>query len=67
MERESTLPNGDLQEICERVKERATGEGGMLRTLRKLYSESIRKARLVENDRVAQKHYRKLYGTGDLP
>lgn len=52
--------------MMERESERGTGESGVLRTLWDLYFEGVRKARIVENDRVAQKHYRKLYGTGDL-
>jgi hypothetical protein len=56
-----------LQAIGAGVEERATRAGAALRTFRNCYSEAIRQARLVDNNRHAQKHYRKLYLAGDLP
>lgn len=66
MDRESKRVSGGLQAICAGMKERAAHAGVALRTLRKCYSEAMRQARLVENDRLAQKHYLKFYIAGDL-
>lgn len=67
MDRVSKRLSSGLQAICAGMQVRATRAGVVLRTFRNCYSEAIRQARLVDNDRLAQKHYRKLYGAGDLP
>ena len=51
---------GGLQAIWAGVRERTACAGIALRTLRHCYAESIRQARLVDNDRFAQRNPRKL-------
>jgi hypothetical protein len=48
------------------MKERTMHAGSVVRTFQNCCSEAIQQARLVDNDRFAQKHYHKLFVVGDL-
>lgn len=59
-------PAADQRDSSPGKRDLLTRTGAELKTFRKSFSEAIRQARLVENDRFAQKHYGRLFRAGDL-
>ncbi len=62
MEKASTRSANVFRFIGECLKERAIRTGVFLTSFRDCYREAVKKARLVDNDHQAKKHYRRLHG-----